>query len=152
MANRFRILKRNYAATEQPREHILKRASRHPAVAVPFVTISILLFLSVIGIVLFSGGKPQLKTTDTHVVIISHDKIEQSLPTREKTVGDTLERANVQLHEGDVVEPSVETEVVSDNFRINVYRAVPVTIVDKGKKLFIYSAAKTPRSIVNRRA
>jgi uncharacterized protein YabE (DUF348 family) len=38
--------------------------------------------------------------------------------------------------------------VVSDNFRINVYRGVPVTIVDAGKKTFAFSAAKTPRSIV----
>lgn len=148
MAKRFTVLKRNYAPQDGQKEHILRRATRHPAVAIPFVTTSILLLLSVFGILLFSGGKPQLKTTDTHVVIINHDKIEQSLPTREKTVGDILKRAKVPLHEGDVVEPSVETEVVSDNFRINVYRAVPVTIVDKGKKLFIYSAAKTPRSIV----
>ncbi|HEU4984038.1 MAG TPA: ubiquitin-like domain-containing protein, partial [Nitrososphaera sp.] len=94
------------------------------------------------------GGKPQLKTTDTHVVIINHDDTEQSLPTRAKTVGEVLERASIKLNEGDIVEPGTDTEVVSDNFRINVYRAVPVTIVDRGKKTFAYSAAKTPRSIV----
>jgi len=128
--------------------HVVKRAARHPFVAVPFVTISVLLLLSVIGILVFSGGKPQLRDTSTHVVIINHDDIERSLPTREKTVGDILKRAEVQIHEGDVVEPSLDTEVFSDNFRINVYRAVPVTIVDHGKKTFAFTAAKTPRSIV----
>jgi uncharacterized protein YabE (DUF348 family) len=135
--------KKRYTAHKQ-REHIFRRATRHPAVAVPFVTVSILLFLSVVAILIFSGGKPQLKTSDTHVVIISHDKIEQTLPTREKTVGDILDKAGVKVHDGDVVEPTVETEVVSDNFRINVYRAVPVTIVDRGKKLFVYSAGRPP--------
>lgn len=127
---------------------ILRRASRHPAVAVPFVTISALLLVSVVGILLLSGGKPRLVSTDTHVVIINHDHVEQSLPTRERTVGDVLKRAAIAINEGDVVEPGADTEVVSDNFHINVYRAVPVTIVDRGKKTFAFSAAKTPRSIV----
>jgi len=46
------------------------------------------------------------------------------------------------------VEPSPDTPIVEDNFRVNVYRAVPVTIVDNGHKTFTYSAAATPRSIV----
>lgn len=148
MRRKFRNLKKNYAMHKQEKVRLIRRVSRHPAVAVPFVTISILLLLSVVGILLLSGGKPQLRSTDTHVVIINHDDIEQTLPTREKTVGDILERAEITINEGDVVEPGLDTEVVSDNFRINVYRAVPVTIVDGGKKVFAYSAAKTPRSIV----
>jgi uncharacterized protein YabE (DUF348 family) len=141
-------LKKHYTFYRTRKVHAIKRVARHPWVAVPFVTVSVLLLLSVVGVLVLSGGKPQLRSTDTHVVIINHDHVEQTLPTREKTVGDILKRANVAVHEGDVVEPSQDTEVVSDNFRINVYRAVPVTIVDKGKKTFTFSAAKTPRSIV----
>lgn len=128
--------------------HAIKRAARHPAVAVPLATVSALLFLSVIGVLLVSGGKPQLRNTDTHVVIISHDNTQRSLPTREKTVSAVLERAEVELNEGDVVEPGLDAEVVSDNFRINVYRSMPVTIIDGDRKIFVQSAAKTPRSIV----
>ncbi len=148
MRKRFIRLKKRYSLHHRQKVRIVKRAARRPAVAIPLLTVSILLFLSVIAIVVFSGGKPQLKTTDTHVVIINHDNVEQTIPTRERTVGDILKRAGVVVHEGDVVEPTQDTEVVSDNFRVNVYRAVPVTIVDRGKKTFAYSAAKTPRSIV----
>ena len=148
MRKKLRLLGKHYTFHRQQKTRLIKRASRHPAVAIPFVTVSILIFLSVIGIVVLSGGKPKLRSTDTHVVIINHDRVEQTLPTREKTVGDILKRANIKIHEGDVVEPDIDTEVVSDNFRINVYRAVPVTIVDRGKKVFAFSAAKTPRSIV----
>ena len=148
MAKRFLRFKKRYAVHQRRKVRTIKRVTRHPAVAVPLVTISVLILLSVIGILALSGGKPQLKDTDTHVVIITHDNIEQSLPTREPTVGDVLKRAGIAIHEGDVVEPDQSTEVVSDNFRVNVYRAVPVTIVDKGRKLFAYTAAKTPRSIV----
>ncbi|MBX6334061.1 DUF348 domain-containing protein [Candidatus Saccharibacteria bacterium] len=142
---RFR---KRYMLGRNRKVHVIKHAARRPFVAVPFVTISVLLLLSVVAIMLFSGGKPALRSTDTHVVIINHDNIERSLPTREKTVGDILKRAEVEVREGDVVEPGLDTEVVSDNFRINVYRAVPVTIVDRGKKIFAFTAAKTPRSIV----
>ncbi len=148
MRKKFLHLKKDYSVRHRKNIRLFRRASRHPAIAVPMVTISVLLFLSVVGILVFSGGKPQLRSTDTHVVIISHDDIEQTIPTRENTVGKILERANVKINQGDVVEPELDTEVVSDNFRINVYRAVPVTVVDGGRKIFAYSAAKTPRSIV----
>ncbi|HEY5806128.1 MAG TPA: ubiquitin-like domain-containing protein [Candidatus Saccharimonadales bacterium] len=148
MRKKILRFKKRYAIHKRQKVRIFKRVARKPAIAIPLLTISILMFLSVIGILVFSGGKPQLKSTDTHVVIINHDNIEQTLPTRERTVGDILKRSNIIINEGDVVEPGQDTEVVSDNFRINVYRAVPVTIVDQGKKTFAYSAAKTPRSIV----
>jgi uncharacterized protein YabE (DUF348 family) len=141
-------VKKSYAVQKRKKVRIIRRAAGHPAVAIPLLTISILMFLSVVAILAFSGGRPQLRSTDTHVVIINHDNAEQSLPTREKTVGDILERAEIEINEGDVVEPALETEVVSDNFRINVYRGVPVTIVDRDRKISVHSAAKTPRSIV----
>lgn len=148
MRKKFSRLKKRYALHREQKARVIRRATRHPAVAIPAVTISALLFLSVIGILIFSGGKPQLRATDTHVVIINHDDTQQSLPTRAKTVGEVLARAEIKLNDGDVVEPGADTEIVSDNFRVNVYRAVPVTIVDRGKKTFAFSAAKTPRSIV----
>ncbi|HTH72716.1 MAG TPA: ubiquitin-like domain-containing protein [Candidatus Pristimantibacillus sp.] len=148
MRKRFLRLKKRYSAQQRQHVKVIKRASRRPFVAIPVVTVLVLIFLSVVGVLVLSGGKPKLVDTETHVVIISHDNVEQSVPTRERTVGDVLKRANVAVHEGDVVEPDQTTEVVSDNFRVNVYRAVPVTVIDQGKKVFAYSAAKTPRSIV----
>lgn len=148
MRKKMHLLKKRYTLRPERKMRVIKHVARRPFVAVPFVTISVLMLLSVIAIMLFSDGKPQLRSTDTHVVIINHDDVEQTLPTREKTVGDILKRAEITINEGDVVEPSLDTEVVSDNFRINVYRGVPVTIVDRGKKTFAFSAAKTPRSIV----
>jgi len=101
-----------------------------------------------VGVAIFTGGAPRLRNTNTHIVIISHDHTEQAVPTLAKTVGDVLKRFNIPLHEGDVVEPDMNTEIVTDNFRVNVYRAAPVTIVDGEQKTFAYSAARTPRSVV----
>lgn len=126
----------------------IKRVGKHPFFAIPAVTGLVLMLLTIVFIVVMSGGAPKLRSTDTHVVIISHDKTEQAVPTRARTVNEVLKRFDIKVKPGDVVEPDLETPIVTDNFRINVYRAVPVTIVDGGRKIFAYSAASTPRSIV----
>jgi uncharacterized protein YabE (DUF348 family) len=53
------------------------------------------------------------------------------------------------LDPGDVVEPSLSTHINQDEFRINVYRAVPVQIAEGPERTFAFSAARTPRSIAS---
>lgn len=84
---------------------------------------------------------------DTNIVLLHVDNNTQVLPTRENTVGDLLDNAGVDLHEGDVVEPGVDAKIEEDDFRINIYRAAPVVIYDGEAKTYSYSAATTPRSI-----
>lgn len=89
------------------------------------------------------------KVDDSNIIILHVDKETRVLPTREKTVAGLLENAGINLNEGDVVEPSVETEIEEDDFRINVYRAAPVVIQDEDKRIMAVSAAQTSRSIVD---
>lgn len=120
--------------------------SRHPY-AVPFITFFVLLILTGI-ITLFV-----IKTHNTgivphqEIVIISYDHHKQVVPNKEPTVGALLNKLNIHLHPGDVVEPAESTPIKQDQFRINIYRAVPVEIVDGQKKTYTFSAATTPRSI-----
>jgi uncharacterized protein YabE (DUF348 family) len=140
--------KQRYAVAQRQHVHTLKRVGRHPAFTIPLITFGSLILCSIVVVALLNGGSPKLTRTDSHIVIISHDNIEQTVPTSADTVGQVLNRFRIPLHDGDVVEPAQDTQIVTDNFRINVYRAVPVTIVDGAKKTFAYSAATTPRSIV----
>ncbi|HSW98292.1 MAG TPA: ubiquitin-like domain-containing protein [Candidatus Saccharimonadales bacterium] len=141
-------IKQRYAAARQQHVDTIKRVGRHPAFTIPLVTIGSLGILFVAVFAILSGGAPKLTRTDSHIVIISHDNTQQVVPTRADTVGAVLAKFHVAVHDGDVVEPATDTQIVTDNFRINVYRAVPVTIVDGARKQFAYSAATTPRSIV----
>jgi resuscitation-promoting factor RpfB len=125
-----------------------KRAVRHPLFTVPTATFLVLLTLGSIGIISVSGGKPNFHPSDTYVVIITHDGVQQTVPTRAPTVGVLLARLHIALNTGDVVEPSKSTPIVQQDFRVNVYRAVPVEIVDGAQHTFTYSAAVTPRAIV----
>lgn len=119
---------------------------KHPF-AIPVATV-LVLFFAVMGFFVVSGGQ-EVKASDARLVVFSHDKKQETLPTRAKTVGEFLQRVNVNLNEGDVVEPSQDTEIADEKFRINVYRARPVTVVDNGKKTFAFSAATTPRSVAS---
>lgn len=148
MRKLFHRAKKRYIRTQTKHVRVLRRVGRHPAFTLPLVTLTLVGLLAAVVILGINSGSPRLKTSDVHVVIVNHDKTEQTIPTRAGTVREVLERASITLNEGDVVEPDLSTEVVSDNFRINVYRAVPVTIVDGGKKTFSFSAASTARSIV----
>ena len=125
------------------RKRLLK-FKHHPFI-VPVTTLTVLIILTTVGLI--SLDDQSIGAADSHVVIVSHDKKQQTIPTRAPNVGELLKRLSITLHEGDIVEPSLDTEIVEDNFRVNVYRARPVTIVDNGHKVFAYSAASTGRTI-----
>ena len=124
--------------------HEVKIKSRHPF-AVPFITIGVLALLTAAGFFIFKWTVTP--TSNVYVVIISHDHIEQTVPSREPTVGTLLRKLNITLGQGDVVEPGLAAHINQDKFRINIYRAVPVQIVDGANKTFTFSAATTPRAI-----
>lgn len=117
---------------------------KHPF-AVPVITIVILSFATMIGSIFL--GAQTVGPSDAHVVQMSLDGKKQTIPTRAATVQDFLERAKVELRDGDIVEPSKDTPIDANDFRINVYRARPVTIIDGESRIQALSAATTPRSV-----
>ncbi len=100
----------------------VRELHKHPF-AIPVAAFLILFFVSLGLFINFNGTT--LTANDAHVVIVSDNGKRQTLPTRAATVGDFLKRINVNLKEGDVVEPTIDTQIVDDNFRVNVYRARP---------------------------
>jgi uncharacterized protein YabE (DUF348 family) len=123
-----------------------KVLSRHPF-AVPVITFAAFAFIIGFGVLLAAQTHHIHAVKDAEIVVISHDHEQQIVPTREATVGALLKALHLQLNQGDVVEPAAATPIDQDQFRINIYRAVPVEIVDGTHKSFTFSAATTPRSI-----
>jgi resuscitation-promoting factor RpfB len=126
--------------------HRLKIISRHPF-AVPFITFAVLFLVCGSVYILARKTNHLPPVQDAKIVIISHDHEQQIVPSKEDTVGQLLSKLHITLGEGDVVEPAASTPINQDEFRINVYRAVPVEIVDGASRSFAFSAATTPRSI-----
>lgn len=68
--------------------------------------------------------------------------------THAQTVKDALQAADISVDKGDNVEPAPNTELVSTDYAVNIYRAKPVIIVDGAVRQKIITAAQTPDSIV----
>jgi uncharacterized protein YabE (DUF348 family) len=119
--------------------------ARHPF-AVPVATL-LGLFLVTGGIYVFFRHKPD--TISPNVVVISHDKQQQIVSSKEPDVGTLLKKLDLKVNPGDVVEPGLDTPIRQDDFRINIYRAVPVQIVDNGQTTFALSARTTERSVAS---
>lgn len=148
MQKKFLQRKKQLAASNKRRIKRLKLLSRHPF-AVPVLTFICLVILVTGGYLVVHHvlAKDSYKP-DTRIVIISYDHQQRVVPSKPQTVDELLKKLNITIHDGDVVEPELDTKIVQDNFRINIYRAVPVQVVtDGGKPAFSFSAATTPRSI-----
>ncbi|HET9174588.1 MAG TPA: G5 domain-containing protein [Candidatus Saccharimonadales bacterium] len=124
----------------------LKVVGKHP-IAVPIISFLVLLAFTAVGYLFVV--KPHPPALNARVVIISHDNTEQVVPSIEPTVGQLLQKLHLTLNLGDVVEPAPTTPIQQDDFRINIYRAVPVEIVDGTQTSFTFSAATTPRAIAD---
>ncbi len=148
MHKRFLIIPKSFAGFGRTHVRRLKILSHHPMM-VPIMTFVALAILSLAAYLLFFHDTPiRSVDTDTRIVIISYDKQQRVVPARPQSVGSLLKKLGIVINRGDVVEPELSTRIVQDNFRINVYRAVPVEVVnDDGTTKYSFSAATTPRSI-----
>lgn len=136
-------------ATKPLPQKRIHRLKNHPFV-VPVITFLGLFIISLMAFIFLGGSN--IQPSDSHVVHLHVDGIEQTLPSRAPTVGDLLEKSKITLGEHDVVEPALDAEITDDNFSVNVYRAHAVTIIDNdksGKKTSIttHTAQQSPTAI-----
>ena len=137
MSKRTKRLARKYRVHKK---RIIK-LHRHPFV-IPVVTLLILFFITMAAFV--SLGGQTIGPGDARFVSVFVDGQEQFLPTRARTVGDLLNRLNITLAEKDVVEPGLDTEILEDDFKINVYRARLVTVEEGGKETTLLTTQMAP--------
>jgi len=107
------------------------------------------------GFFFFAGGLvvangQTMGPNDSHVVSLYVDGQETVAPTRAATVGEFISKAHITLAESDLVEPSIKTEINSDNFRIQVYHARPVTIIDGTNIKHVLSPHKSAKLIAEK--
>ncbi len=77
------------------------------------------------------------------VTIFDRDQ-KQVVLTNQTTVAVVLEQAKIKVSPGDVVEPSLDTELISDKFNINIFRAHSVLLVDGTTRLRVVTPYETP--------
>lgn len=135
-------MKRQFITINDKKSKLIS-LKNHPFI-VPVITFLCLFIVSMIGVIFLSGGST-VGPSDSRIVTVYVDNQKQTLPTRAKTVADLLGRLDVKVNEGDVVEPSLDSPIIEDNFNVNVYRSRPVMIIDHDKKIVVNSADQSPR-------
>jgi uncharacterized protein YabE (DUF348 family) len=89
------------------------------------------------------------KAESERVITIHHDGTQETVVTDAKTIGEALKRAEVDVHDHDVVEPAANFELIAAGYDVNVYRARPITIVDGAKAYQIMSARTSAKQIAS---
>lgn len=109
------------------------------------------LFLIVTVVLVVAGvGRAQNDPADSTRgrLITVHDRgAQQVIVSEAATIGDALQDAGIIIEAKDIVEPSVEEELIAPDYQVNIYRARPVIIVDGASRQKIITPYQTAQNI-----
>lgn len=71
-----------------------------------------------------------------------------TVKTEAKTVREALERAEIVINEGDIVDPGLDSPINVNDFFINIYRAHPAVVKDGVTEKYIMTASYDPKKVV----
>lgn len=90
----------------------------------------------------FADGSDSTYTeSDSHFVTFYDEGDKLIVKTEAKTVAEALERANIIINQGDIVEPKIDSEINADDFFVNIYRARPVVVKDGKTEKYLMTAS-----------
>ena len=128
----------------------IRLQAKHYSKKITFVSGAILMLVSGLFFVnqaLAGADKPATKAGEKLVTIYDRGA-EKTIVTKARTIREALKLAKFSIDERqDVVEPSLDSEMVAEKYNINIFRARPITIVDGNKRLKVTTAEQTPALI-----
>ena len=128
----------------------IRLQAKHYSKKITFVSGAILVLVGGLFFVnqaLADATKPAAKAGEKLVTIYDRGA-EKTIVTKARTIREALKLAKFSIDERqDVVEPSLDSEMVAEKYSINIFRARPITIVDGNKRLKVTTAEQTPALI-----
>ena len=128
----------------------IRLQAKHYSKKITFVSGAILMLVGGLFFVnqaLADAAKPAAKAGEKLVTIYDRGA-EKTIVTKARTIREALKLAKFSIDERqDVVEPSLDSEMVAEKYNINIFRARPITIVDGDKRLKVTTAEQTPALI-----
>ena len=125
----------------------IRLRAKHYSKKITFVSGAILMLVGGLFFVnqaLADATKPAAKAGEKLVTIYDRGA-EKTIVTKARTIREALKLAKFSIDERqDVVEPSLDSEMVAEKYNINIFRARPITIVDGNKRLKVTTAEQTP--------
>lgn len=86
-------------------------------------------------------------TTSRRLITLYDRGYTTTFLTDAHTIGQALSEESIQLDPRDTVEPSRDEELVASDYKVNIYRARPVVIVDGSVRVKTVSPYQTPERI-----
>ena len=128
----------------------IRLQAKHYSKKITFVSGAILMLVGGLFFVnqaLADATKPAAKAGEKLVTIYDRGA-EKTIVTKARTIREALKLAKFSIDERqDVVEPSLDSEMMAEKYNINIFRARPITIVDGNKRLKVTTAEQTPALI-----
>ena len=128
----------------------IRLQAKHYSKKITFVSGAILMLVGGLFFVnqaLADAAKPAAKAGEKLVTIYDRGA-EKTIVTKARTIREALKLAKFSIDERqDIVEPSLDSEMVAEKYNINIFRARPITIVDGNKRLKVTTAEQTPALI-----
>ncbi|MBQ3348463.1 G5 domain-containing protein [Candidatus Saccharibacteria bacterium] len=85
--------------------------------------------------------------SDEYFVTFYDEGEKLTVKTNAATVGEAIKRAGIILNETDIVEPGLDTAIMSNNFYINIHRSRPVVIKDGLNTKYVMTASYDAKTI-----
>ena len=113
-----------------------------------FSALGFLILLNIFAV----AGRNSAKATGqgNKVLNVFENGKKTSFKTNAKTVREALKAQKIGFSKEDTVEPSLDDELTSADYSVNIYRAKPVVIEDGDSKIKVMTAAQTPRQIAQK--
>lgn len=87
-------------------------------------------------------------SSESHFVTIYDQGESVTVKTAAATVSDVLEKTGIEVSTTDIVEPALEVPISNDEFKINIYRARPVLVIDGSNRRYVMTASFDPKQVV----
>ena len=86
-------------------------------------------------------------SSSDHLVTIYDHGVSKVLLSNASTVGGAIKQAGLSVDSKDLVEPAANSKLVASRYRINIYRARPILIIDGKVRQVVLTAHQTPQQI-----
>ncbi len=121
-----------------------KSAISFGALGVALLVVVLAAFFIISGVTHAGSEKP---VSGGRILTIYDRGSEKRFVSQAATIGDALKEAGVSINEKDVVEPSLTQKMIASDYKVNIYRARPVVIIDGNMRTKIITAFQTPEQI-----
>lgn len=112
----------------------------------------VVVFLFILTSIAWSNDQFTTKNTaiadGQNLVSVYYDGQNKTVATSATTVREALDKMGVELQKGDVVEPSLDSQISRGVTNINVYRSFSYLVVDGDDKIPTTSGYRSPKKVI----